>query len=77
MGTRHLTRTLFAEKWIRPSQLPRVAGAEWEREIAFFTFLPDFVPTALLRLLAPFERALERSPLRHLSAHYTATLIRK
>jgi SAM-dependent methyltransferase len=65
------------EKWIRPGRLPRVEGAEWEREITYFTFLPDFVPAALLRSLAPLERALERSPLRQWSAHYTATFIRK
>ncbi|MCH7599944.1 MAG: methyltransferase domain-containing protein [Myxococcales bacterium] len=65
------------EKWIRPGRLPRVEGAEWEREIAYFTFLPDFVPSAWLGYLAPFERALERSYLRHFSAHYTATLLRK
>lgn len=65
------------EKWIRPGSLPRVEGAEWEQEIAYFTFLPDFVPSSWQGYLAGFERALERSPFRHLSAHYTATLLRK
>jgi len=38
--------------------------------VAFFTFLPDFLPAGLLRLLGPLERALERSPLRSWSAHF-------
>ena len=62
------------ECWIRPSALPPVAGASWSDEKAYLTFLPDFVPRALLPALGGFERALERSRLRTWSAHYVARL---
>ncbi|HXE80862.1 MAG TPA: methyltransferase domain-containing protein [Vicinamibacterales bacterium] len=63
------------ERWIRPSELPDVEGAAWETEVDYFTFLPDFTPRALMRLLRPIEAALERSPLAKWSAHFTARLV--
>ena len=42
--------------------------------VRYFTFLPEFLPGPLVRLLAPIERLLEASPLRVYSAHYLAVL---
>ena len=43
-------------------------------DVRYFTFLPDFVPAPIVRLLAPIERALERSRAKAYSAHYMAVL---
>ncbi|HXH05971.1 MAG TPA: methyltransferase domain-containing protein [Vicinamibacterales bacterium] len=64
------------ERWIRPTELPAVAGARWAPEIDYFTFLPDFTPRPILERLAPLESALERSALRRWSAHYMACLVK-
>jgi 2-polyprenyl-3-methyl-5-hydroxy-6-metoxy-1,4-benzoquinol methylase len=64
------------ERWIKPSLLPQVQGAAWRAEVDYFTFMPDFMPPALLRAMAGMERWLERSPLRRWSAHYTARLVK-
>jgi 2-polyprenyl-3-methyl-5-hydroxy-6-metoxy-1,4-benzoquinol methylase/uncharacterized membrane protein YbhN (UPF0104 family) len=64
------------ERWIRPSELPAVDGALWQREVDYFTFLPDFTPRILLGLLRPLEARLERSPVANWSAHFTARLVR-
>lgn len=64
------------EWWIRPSSLPAVGGAQWDREINYFTFLPDFTPPLILHSLQGFEAALERSRLRGWSAHYMARLVK-
>jgi SAM-dependent methyltransferase len=65
------------EEWIRPSALPRVEGARWDTDTEYLTFLPDFTPRGVLRRLARLERALERSSLRHWSAHYVARLVKQ
>ncbi|MBS10400.1 MAG: hypothetical protein CME19_02205 [Gemmatimonadetes bacterium] len=62
------------EVWIRPDALPSVAGATWIGDIDYFTFLPNFVPKHLTTVLAKVEGALEVSPARVWSAHYTARL---
>ena len=64
------------ERWIRPSELPPVDGARWAREVDYYTFLPDFTPRPLLKLLRPVEARLERSPVANWSAHFTARLVR-
>ncbi len=64
------------ERWILPSALPPAPGAAWAAEAQYFTFTPDFVPSALQRLLGGIERALERSALRGWSAHYQACLVK-
>jgi len=64
------------EFWIRPDELPDVAGATWDSDVRYFTFLPDFTPAKVLKRLQRVEARLERSSLRHLSAHYAALLIR-
>jgi 2-polyprenyl-3-methyl-5-hydroxy-6-metoxy-1,4-benzoquinol methylase len=61
------------ERWLRADRMARYTEAPVV-EVRYFTFLPDFVPQALVRLLAPFERLLERSSLKVLSAHYMAVL---
>ncbi len=65
------------EEWVLPTALPTVSGAEWAPDIEHFTFLPDFVPSVLMRALGGTERRLERSPLRRFSAHYQACLVKQ
>jgi ubiquinone/menaquinone biosynthesis C-methylase UbiE len=65
------------ELWIRPKHLPEIRGGHWQREIRYFTFLPEFLPHVVLHAARPFERRLEASPLRAYSAHYMATLTRE
>jgi ubiquinone/menaquinone biosynthesis C-methylase UbiE/uncharacterized membrane protein YbhN (UPF0104 family) len=65
------------ELWIRPKHLPSIAGGRWQREIRYFTFLPEFLPSIVLQAARPLERRLEGSPLRTYSAHYMATLTRE
>ena len=64
------------ERWIRPSELPAVEGAAWRPDVDYYTFLPDFTPRTLLRLLRPMEARLERSRVANWSAHFTARLVR-
>jgi ubiquinone/menaquinone biosynthesis C-methylase UbiE len=62
------------ERWLLPTKLPEVEGASWEVERDYFTFLPDFVPEKITRGLSGMEQRLERSRMRHWSAHYIARL---
>lgn len=64
------------ERWVLPTALPPVPGARWSSEVRYFTFLPDFVPPAILRAFADLERTLERSSFRRFSAHYQACLVK-
>jgi SAM-dependent methyltransferase len=64
------------ERWILPSDLPAAPGASWSADRQYFTFTPDFVPSALQRLLGGVERRLEQSALRRFSAHYQACLVK-
>jgi hypothetical protein len=43
-------------------------------DVRYFTFLPDFMHQAMVRLVSPLERLLERSRLKVYSAHYMAVL---
>jgi SAM-dependent methyltransferase/uncharacterized membrane protein YbhN (UPF0104 family) len=61
------------ERWLLPEQLSMYTDAPVV-DVRYFTFLPDFLPQALVRLLSPLERLLEASPLRVYSAHYMAVL---
>ncbi len=38
----------------------------------YYTYLPDFTPPTLYRVLAPLEARLERSRMAPWSAHFTA-----
>src|SRR5690606_25257494 len=65
------------EEWILPTALPKPPGAGWaESSIEYFTFLPDFIPRAILSALSGLERALEDSRFRRMSAHSQACLIK-
>lgn len=64
------------ELWLRPTRLPAVPGGRWCSDIAYFTFLPEFLPPIVQRTLEPLELMLERSSLRKYSAHYMAELRR-
>jgi ubiquinone/menaquinone biosynthesis C-methylase UbiE/uncharacterized membrane protein YbhN (UPF0104 family) len=61
------------ERWLLPHRLDRYTDRPVV-EVQYFTFLPDFVPQRLVRLLRPIERLLEMSPLRVYSAHYMAVV---
>jgi SAM-dependent methyltransferase len=61
------------ERWIEADRWRAVEGMRLER-IEYFTFLPDFLPRALLQGVLPLERWLERSRLRRYSVHYMAVL---
>jgi hypothetical protein len=59
------------ERWLLPHRTAMYTDARLV-ELRYFTFLPDFLPQAIVRLLSPIERLLEGSPLQVYSAHYMA-----
>ena len=61
------------ERWLLPHRMAMYTDAPLV-DLQYFTFLPDFLPQAFVRLLAPLERLLESSPLSPYSAHYMAVL---
>jgi ubiquinone/menaquinone biosynthesis C-methylase UbiE len=61
------------ERWLLPHRLDSYTPAPVET-IRYFTFLPDFIPGPIARLLAPLERLLESSPLAPYSAHFMAVV---
>ena len=61
------------ERWLRADRLAQYTEAP-VMDVRYFTFLPDFVPQRLVRLLRPVEQLLERSRLKVYSAHYMAVL---
>jgi hypothetical protein len=61
------------ERWLRADRMAQYTEAPVV-DVRYFTFLPDFVPQFIVRILAPVERLLERSSLRVFSAHYMAVL---
>lgn len=61
------------ERWLLPHELSRYTDTP-VIDVRYFTFLPDFIPEPVVRLLAPIERRLEASSLRKYSAHYMAVL---
>jgi ubiquinone/menaquinone biosynthesis C-methylase UbiE len=61
------------ERWLHPASWTRTEGFNLER-VEYFTFVPDFLPRFLLRLVLPVERWLERGRFRAYSAHYMAVL---
>jgi 2-polyprenyl-3-methyl-5-hydroxy-6-metoxy-1,4-benzoquinol methylase/uncharacterized membrane protein YbhN (UPF0104 family) len=67
------------ERWLLPHRLatylpPGISATAREGDIEYFTFLPEFLSAAAIRLLTPLERLLEGSPLRVYSAHYMAVI---
>lgn len=63
------------ERWLLPHRLSMYTPAQVV-DVRYFTFLPDFIPALVMRVLAPFERLLEASAMRAYSAHYM-TVLRK
>ena len=61
------------ERWLLPHLLANYTSAPVV-EASYFTFMPEFVPAFVLRLLRPVEALLEASPLRVYSAHYMSVL---
>ena len=61
------------ERWLRADRLAQYTDAPVV-DVRYFTFLPDFVPQTLVRLIGPLERLLEQSWLQVYSAHYMAVL---
>jgi 2-polyprenyl-3-methyl-5-hydroxy-6-metoxy-1,4-benzoquinol methylase/uncharacterized membrane protein YbhN (UPF0104 family) len=61
------------ERWLLPHRLAAYTDAPVVAT-EYFTFMPEFAPSAALALFRPLERLLERSPLRVYSAHYMAVL---
>lgn len=61
------------ERWLLPHRMAQYTKAR-VIEVRYFTFLPDFLPGPIVRLLSPIERILEGSTLRAYSAHYMAVL---
>jgi SAM-dependent methyltransferase len=64
------------ELWLNPDALPQVDGLRLE-QVSYFTFLPDFLPRALMQSLLPLDRRLEHSRFARYSAHFMATLRRE
>jgi 2-polyprenyl-3-methyl-5-hydroxy-6-metoxy-1,4-benzoquinol methylase len=65
------------EFWIHPDRLPQAPGGRWETDVDFFTFLPDFLPGSITRLMAGAESRLEQSRFRRWSAHYVARFVKE
>jgi ubiquinone/menaquinone biosynthesis C-methylase UbiE/uncharacterized membrane protein YbhN (UPF0104 family) len=61
------------ERWLLPHRFEVYTDVP-VAEVRYFTFFPDFLPQAVVRLLTPVERWLERSRLDVYSAHYMAVL---
>lgn len=64
------------ENWVPVGFLSRQFAGKLER-VFYFSFMPNFTPVKLFPLASRIEKNLERSPLRELSAHYTAVLRKK
>src|SRR5207253_596478 len=60
------------ENWIDPQRLPAVAGASWQSDVDYITFIPDFAPAIVQRIFEPVEHYLEQTAIRKWSAHYIA-----
>jgi ubiquinone/menaquinone biosynthesis C-methylase UbiE/uncharacterized membrane protein YbhN (UPF0104 family) len=61
------------ERWLLPDRLEQYTDIPVV-DIRYFTFLPDFFPPVLVRLLRPLEWRLEASSLGPYAAHYMAVL---
>jgi SAM-dependent methyltransferase len=61
------------ERWLLPRRLSTYTDVP-VIDTRYFTFLPEFLPGAMVRWLSPIERCLERSSWHAYSAHYMAVL---
>ena len=75
ISARRSAASLGGERWLLSHDLSRYTDAP-VIDLRYFTFLPDFIPEPVVRLLAPIERRLEASSLRKYSAHDMAVLRR-
>jgi ubiquinone/menaquinone biosynthesis C-methylase UbiE len=57
------------ERWLLPGNMAVYTDVPMS-EVRYFTFLPDFLPDAIVRRAAAVEQWLERSRFRVYSAHY-------
>ena len=64
------------ERWLLPNQLAVYTDVP-VIDTRYFTFLPDFLPQGLVRLLMPIERLLETSRFGVYAAHYMAVFQKK
>ena len=63
------------EWWIEPWQFHTISGLR-PVHVGFFTFMPDFVPSWLMKPCLAIDRRLERSRFGSYSVHYIAVLER-
>jgi ubiquinone/menaquinone biosynthesis C-methylase UbiE len=61
------------ERWLLPHRFAVYTDSPVV-DVRYFTFLPDFLPKGIVRLLMPLERVLERSRFGVYSAHYMAVV---
>ena len=61
------------ERWLRADRMATYTNAPVV-DVRYFTFLPEFVPRAIVRALSPVERLLEQSAFGVYSAHYMAVI---
>jgi len=61
------------ERWLRADRMAMYTSAPVV-DVRYFTFLPEFVPRAIVKALSPLEQLLERSALAPYSAHYMAVI---
>jgi len=59
------------EYYLDPRRMDGVPGLRLS-SVSFFTFIPDFVPAAVLPMLATLERRLETGPFAEYGAHFLA-----
>lgn len=63
------------ERWLLPHRMEPFTDTP-VAEVRYFTFLPDFIPQTMARILRPVEQLLERSPLKPYSAHYMCVFVK-
>jgi SAM-dependent methyltransferase len=64
------------ENWLLPDRLPFPPELALTR-VEYFTFLPDFLPLPLLRVLSSLEARLESGSLARFGAHYMAVFTKR
>jgi len=64
------------EEWLDSCDLQQIDGAEWSKDVRYFTFLPDFLPQFIHKIFAPIERRLEKSKFNYWGAHFFAILVK-
>ena len=65
------------EFWLDPENLPLAGTGLCAEEVAYFTFVPDFLPAPMMGRALALEARLEASRWRRYSAHYMVVLRKK